>query len=112
MPPEHASKPGQTLGDSDEWQLSRVPTQASGGWPSGRLLAANLWLLLGAFGSHFSAASGATALIARFFEELTLTHFALDTCVLDQLAESLHGIVYIFIVTQTQLNHKKPPEWK
>lgn len=72
-----------------------------------RHLAANLWLLGCTSSSHFSSTAGSAAFIARFFEEFPSTHVSLNSCVLYQLAKPFDRIVYIFVVTQTQLYHKR-----
>jgi hypothetical protein len=73
-----------------------------------RLAEIQLGCLTGSTRPHFCAASIAATLITGLFVEFTLAHFFLDPGVFDQFAKTTDCFIHTFMITQTQLNHKKP----
>jgi hypothetical protein len=69
-------------------------------------LATNLWLSLRAFDPHFSTASISSTLVTWLFVVFAFAHFSFDAGMLDQFTKPLYRIIYILVVTQTQLDHK------
>jgi len=65
--------------------------------------------LIGAAGTHFGAATVATANVTGFFVEFTFAHFLFDAGMFDKFPEPTHRFIHTFVITQTQLNHKNPP---
>lgn len=60
----------------------------------------------------FCTSAGTARDFTRLFIVLAAAHFLLDSSVFDQLSKPLHRILNFFVVSQTQLNHERPPSWQ
>ncbi len=63
--------------------------------------------------SQSCAAFRSAAVAARDFTRLLVilaaAHFLLDSSVFHQLPKPLHRVLNLFVISQTQLNHERPP---
>ena len=75
-------------------------------WAQRSALSTDLRLTLRALGSHFGSTSIPSTLVTWLFVVFALAHFSFDAGMFDQFTKPFHSIVYVLIVTQTQLDHK------
>ena len=57
----------------------------------------------------FRSAAVAARDFTRLFVILAAAHFLLDSSVFHQFPKPLHRVLNLFVISQTQLNHERPP---